>query len=482
MAATPLRTIVIVGGGFCGTVLATMLLRRPHAGPTRLVVVERGPHIGRGVAFAQRDHPYLLNVPTGRMSANPDDPLEFLRFVQRREPDVDAESFVPRALYGDYLEESLLAAQLAAPGNVRLDVIRASVTALHRRRRDLPIRLALDSGAELHADAVVLAVGNPPPRRLAVADALAAHPAYVEDPWTMPADAGAGERLFLIGTGLTMVDVALAAAARSSGGSLHALSRHGLVGSRQAAFRPDALRGSGEAVMLAAAPSPRRMLRAVRSLARDAQAEGGDWREAINFVRSVAPDLWRRMSTADRAQFLRHVRPYWDVHRHRLPEAALTLITHLRRTGRLQVHAGRLESLEPRADGVAVHWRPRGQDTRRHAVVDRVVNCTGPDYDLTRTRDPLLQSLVRDKLAVPDALGLGLRTGREGAVIDADGWPCTNLFYLGPMLRADHWEATAAAELASHAARLTAHLQEMAQSRFSETGGSASRPTFEKQA
>lgn len=474
---TSLRTIVIVGGGFSGTVLATMLLRRPHPGSARLVVIERGSHIGRGVAFARRDHPYLLNVPTGRMSSNPDDPLEFLRFARRREPDVDAESFVPRALYGDYLEESLLAAQLAAPANVRLDVIHASVTAIHRRRRDLPLRLTLDNGTELHGDAVVLAVGNPPPRRLAVADPLAGHPAYIEDPWTMPADVGSRDRLFLIGTGLTMVDVALAFAARSSGGSLHALSRHGLVGLQQAAFRPDALRGTGEAVMLAAAPSPRRMLSAVRSLARDAQAQGGDWREAINFVRSVAPDLWRRMSTADRAQFLRHLRPYWDVHRHRLPEAALARITHLRRTGLLQVHAGRLESLEPRAHGVAVHWRPRGLDARRQAVVDWVVNCTGPDYDLRRSREPLLQGLLRDGLTVPDALGLGLRTGREGAVIDADGWPSTNLFYLGPMLRADHWEAIAAADLAAHAARLADHLSERGRACFSSAAHDAA-PTL----
>jgi uncharacterized NAD(P)/FAD-binding protein YdhS len=81
-----MRTIVIVGGGYCGTALATMLLRRPSATPTRLVLIERGVHVGRGVAFAARDFPYLLNVPAGRMSANPADPLEFLRFIQRREP------------------------------------------------------------------------------------------------------------------------------------------------------------------------------------------------------------------------------------------------------------------------------------------------------------------------------------------------------------------------------------------------------------
>jgi uncharacterized NAD(P)/FAD-binding protein YdhS len=449
-----MRTIAIVGGGFCGTVLATMLLRRPPAAPTRLVLIERSACVGRGVAFAARDFPYLLNVPAGRMSANPAEPLEFLRFMQRREPDTDAESFVPRSWYGDYLEESLQAATLAAPRHVRLDVVRASVESVRRTRRELPLRLRLDEGTELFCDEVVLAVGNPPPRRLAVAEPLAGHPAYVEDPWTLPAATRPGERLFLIGTGLTMVDVVLAAASSGDGTVIHALSRHGLIASRQAAFKPQALSGNREAVMLAAAPSPRRMLRAVRRLAQAAMDEGGDWREAISFVRGVAPVLWQRMSATDRARFLRHARPYWDVHRHRLPEAALARLTHLREIGRLKVHAGRIESLRLAPSGVVARWRRRGCSEFEDRIVDRVINCTGPDYDLARTRDPLLRSLVGDGLAVPDAHGLGLRTGRHGAMIDAEGWPAPNLYSLGPMLRADHWEATAAAELAVHAQRL----------------------------
>jgi uncharacterized NAD(P)/FAD-binding protein YdhS len=321
------------------------------------------------------------------MSANPADPLEFLRFMQRRQPDTDAESFLPRAWYGDYLEESLQAASLSAPPHIRLDVIRASVTSIRRNRRDLPLRLQLDEATELYGDTVVLAVGNPPPRRLAVAQALAGHPAYVEDPWTLSATTGAGNRLFLIGTGLTMVDVVLAAAARADGAHIQALSRHGLIASRQAAFRPGTLSGNREAVMLAAAPSPRRMLRAVRDLAQIAEAEGGDWREAINFVRGVAPTLWQRMSEADRSQFLRHARPYWDVHRHRLPEAALARLTHLRQTGRLQVHAGRLESLQLEATGVAVRWRPRGRGPARIPSSTASSTCTVPTTTSARTRD-----------------------------------------------------------------------------------------------
>lgn len=45
-------TLVIVGGGFCGTVLAANLLRRPPSDATDIVLVERGPVMGRGVALS----------------------------------------------------------------------------------------------------------------------------------------------------------------------------------------------------------------------------------------------------------------------------------------------------------------------------------------------------------------------------------------------------------------------------------------------
>ena len=111
-------------------------------------------------------------------------------------------------------------------------------------------------------------------------------------------------------------------------------------------------------------------------------------------------------------------------------------------------------------DGIKVTWRPRGAVSSETSRFDRVINCTGPDYDMRRARDPLLRNLALSGLAVPDALGLGFRTGRHGALIDAEGWPALHLYYVGPMLRAEHWEATGATELREHAERLAAHLSQ----------------------
>jgi uncharacterized NAD(P)/FAD-binding protein YdhS len=450
-----LRTIAIVGGGFCGTVVAANLLRRPPGGPTRVVLIERGSAVGRGVAYADRGFPYLLNVPASRMSASTAEPGEFLEFVRKRIPGADGEDFLPRALYGEYLQEFLMAAQLSAPGNVRLDVLYGEVTNVRRLERHLPLQLELRDGRKLTADDVVLALGNPKPASLAITAPVAGHPAYVADPWSNELQFSRSQKVLLIGTGLTAADVINAASAdpqRSP--TLHALSRHGFVPPRQTAFRPDAFKGDGNALLLSASSSLRGLTKAVRLLAREAENCGGDWREAITFVRNMAPTIWQRLSERDRVRFMRHLRALWDTHRHRLPLQLIQRIDELRNMQRLHVHAGQLLQFAPCKEGIEVTWRPRGTQTHRKEAFDRIVNCTGPDYAVARSQEPLWRSLVQCGLCVADSLGLGLRTGPRGAVIDADGWPGPHLFYVGPMLRADLWEATAASELRTHAERL----------------------------
>jgi uncharacterized NAD(P)/FAD-binding protein YdhS len=160
------------------------------------------------------------------------------------------------------------------------------------------------------------------------------------------------------------------------------------------------------------------------------------------------------MEARERQRFLRHVRAYWEVHRHRLPQATWTALDKLRRSGRLQIHAGRLLDMQQAGRKVQVTWRARGVSAATTLLVDRVVNCTGPQYDVRSSRERLLRSLIAEGLAVPDALGLGIATDERGALVDASGRPAGNLFYIGPMLRPRFWETTAVQELRGHAERL----------------------------
>jgi uncharacterized NAD(P)/FAD-binding protein YdhS len=240
--------------------------------------------------------------------------------------------------------------------------------------------------------------------------------------------------------------------------TLHTISRRGLLPKTQTSFHSGAMRGGGE-TFLSAAHSLRQLLRASRGLAREVEKLGGDWREAITFIRGLAPALWRRMPDAERRRFVRHLQVHWDTYRHRLPPQINERLEHLRRNGKLQVKAGRIlkvAAVDRRR--LAVSWRPRGSGATTQLTVDLVVNATGPNYNIERSSDPLISSLRAAGLVSADALKLGMRTARFGACVDVDGRASERLFYLGPMLRADHLDATAAAELTNHAEQLAAHL------------------------
>src|SRR5690606_25503087 len=208
MARKP-RSIIIVGGGFSGIVLAANLLRRARQ-PLDVVLLERTPQLG-GPAYAARDYPYLLNVPVGRMSADSRRPEAFLEFARRRAPATGAEDFVPRTWYGDYLR-TMLAETEAGASTARLQRVQGE--AAHLSRHDAGFRVALRDGRILGADEVVLACGNPPPSQLPAFAALAGHPRYVADGCRESGLQQSPGEVLLVGTGLTMADAALAASAR----------------------------------------------------------------------------------------------------------------------------------------------------------------------------------------------------------------------------------------------------------------------------
>jgi len=325
---------------------------------------------------------------------------------------------------------------------------------------DKPLAAHLSGRPPIMADLVILALGNPSPPLLPWAAAIRDHESYRHDPRQLPQALAPGSSVLIVGNGLTMVDAAVALshdAARAP--TLHTISRRGLVPLTQTPFRQHALRGDGEA-LLACADSLRRVLSMTRELSREVESRGGDWREAVTFVRHLAPALWRRLPQPERRRFVRHLQAHWDIHRHRLPPPLAARIAHLRDIGKLQVNAGRIDSIAAAGRQLRVSWRPRAATTRSELTVDLLVNATGPDYVLKHCADPLLNSLRTAGLVSEDALDLGLRTGRYGACVDSHGRASASLYYLGPMLRADHWEATAATELRDHAERLADHLVE----------------------
>lgn len=449
------RTVVVIGAGFSGTLAAAHLLRQGIGAPLRVVLVNRSGPIARGVAYGTRSEAHVLNVPAGRMSAFPDDEGSFLRFAQRHDPAITGGSFVPRHLYGQYLEEVLREAAAHPAPDTRLDHEVGEATGL--ALAGAAAEVAFPGGRTIVADRVILAAGNYAPADPPVADTrFFASPRYVRDPWLHGALGVVRERdpVLLVGTGLTTIDIALELARRGVRATMHAVSRRGLL--------PQPHRVPGAPPTFTHAPPDiatgpatiRHYLASVRRHVRRLAAQGVDWREVIGSLRPITPALWQRLDTAERARFLRHVRPYWEVARHRAAPEPAAAFARLLASGALAVHAGRITGFALDDDGVTATVQPRGRADALPLRVAWVINCTGPSSDLRALRDPLIDSLLERGLLRPDPLALGLEVSDDLALLDAAGQPSRVLYYVGPLLRARHWEATAVPELRVHAAHV----------------------------
>jgi uncharacterized NAD(P)/FAD-binding protein YdhS len=454
-----MKTLVIIGSGFSGAVTAIEFLRRSQ-GRDRVIIVNRSGTMARGLAYGTNSSHHLLNVPAGNMTALVADPDSFLEFCKQRHPESGGHSFMPRKLYGEYLHQ-LLDSELQRRSDTARHLV-AEVTRLEPNAKG--VKIHLDSGEVLEADHAVLAFGNFSPRSPAIMQTPELQPFYDKDPWSSDncTAIAPSATVALLGCGLTALDVLASLKQAGHIGPIVMLSRRGLLPTphRQSHHHRQDL--SAVAQKLLSQPSTTlSYLRSVRRLVEENKSAGLDWRDVLAALRKVTPELWKRLPSPERQRFLRHLQPYWDVHRHRAAPDTYDLFEKAFKSGRLTTLAGRLISAQRDDEEVVLKVRARKTQEVELIRVNHVINCTGPNSDLRHTQEPLLAHLIRNGLIMPDSLGLGLHVNDELAVIDSQGVPSSRLSYVGPMLKADWWEATAVPELRQHSHNLAMRLAQL---------------------
>jgi uncharacterized NAD(P)/FAD-binding protein YdhS len=340
-------------------------------------------------------------------------------------------------------------AERAAIPGVTLRRITGEAVAARPSRGGVSIVLA--DGGEIAAAHAVLALGNRPPASPeAPGLSRLVPPRYVSDPWTPGAleALAADGPVLLVGTGLTMVDVALVLAKRGVERTLHAVSRRGKLPRSHGPLPPQPLTplAPGESLGLS------NLVRRVREVSRERSlGEPEGWRAVVDGLRPRTQGLWQGLSEVDRRRFLRHVRPYWDTVRHRIAPGVARRLEELLRSGTLRPRAARLVRVEAEAAGARVWLRGRGADGDESLLVTGIVNCTGPGEVYAGTVSPLVDELLRSGAARPGPLGLGLEAGPDGSLLGADGVRSTVLSTLGPPRKGSLWETLAVPEIRAQA-------------------------------
>ncbi len=454
--------ITILGAGFSGASLAVELHRRSRR-PLRVTLVGATDDFARGTAYSTPYDYHLLNVPAGKMSALANEPDHLVRWLGEHHPGGNwnqgdpppplAKQFVPRRVYGEYLRALLDTTDHSSEAGVTVERV-ASVAVAVTRAPTAPWRIALASGQILEADTVVLATGNEAPAPL-----LGALPpdVFLNNPWqweTLRTFAHKSS-LLLVGTGLTMVDVALALADEGYAQTLTALSRRGLM---PRAHKWEVAPTTFEVDLAVAAQGPAQLRQQLEQHQDDHPGE--DWRGAIDSLRPHTQSLWKSWSPEARALFLKEHRVHWDVRRHRIAPDIARQLGVLRDGGRLEVLTAGVVSAEPTPDGrVQVTIAPAHAPAEKvRRTFQGVINCTGPACDITAGDNPLFRSLLTAGHMRPDAHRLGIDVDDTGAIFDADGQPSADLFAIGPLTKSRLWEIVAVPDIRNQTAALATHL------------------------
>jgi uncharacterized NAD(P)/FAD-binding protein YdhS len=419
--------VAIVGGGFSGTILAAQLARRGVSS----VLIDGSGRLGRGVAFSTREPAHLLNVRAEGMSAWAGEPDHFARLFEAEGG--DRRGFAERRLFGRYLGEIL--DEAVASGKTRT----VDAVACRAARCGNGWQVVLDNGERIDADALAIAVGNQEPEALSAFTGVGDR--FIRNPWGTDSHgavaelAETGGAALLVGTGLTMIDLVLSLDAAGHHGRIVALSRRGLIPRSHADFKPAPVELDD---------LPQGSLRDLWRWLRRRGAEVG-WRAAIDSLRPYSQRLWAGLAGEQQRQFLRHARPWWDVHRHRIAPEVARLLAQMIADGRLEVVAGRIVSARASDDALEVEFRRRGASAPQLLSVAYAFNCTGPLHSIARTVDPLLRSLLDSGQIHPDHLGIGVE-------VDDQSRAGERLWALGPLTKGRYWEIIAVPDIREQAA------------------------------
>jgi uncharacterized NAD(P)/FAD-binding protein YdhS len=456
--------IAIIGGGFSGTLVLANLVRESDV-PLTIDLFETSGNMATGVAYGTIDIAHLLNVRTDRLGAFPEAPQGFYTWLHDEEGkkqiaklwpgyEVRNDGYVPRLLYATYLKHVLeTTLRLANDKGIAVQVHHATVTDVQAGN---PLMLTVEKNGSvktLLADALVLATGNLPPKAFSFEREVTGTRRYVPNIWDPKWDTTlhavsklpSTSHIVVIGTGLTAIDAILTLEEEDYKGTIVAISRHGWLPAAHTAVKPY----PAWEWTLHPESAPDRalaLLSRLRKEIRSAGASGYDWRSVIDSLRPVTQQIWKRLPREEKRKCLHRLFTLWNIHRHRMAPEVAAEIASLIKENKLKIVKGKMSQVKPAGQSLAVTYHPHGGSEDKTLAAALVINCTGPEYNITQCPNPLLVRMNKRGLITPHFLNLGMEVTAEGTAKGSDA-----IFPIGTLMVGELLECTAIPELRQQA-------------------------------
>ncbi|TPK20807.1 FAD-dependent oxidoreductase [Mesorhizobium sp. B2-5-9] len=439
----PTRSIIIVGGGASGVVLAAHLLKSPNP-DLRVTLIEKRPHFGQGIAYSTLLSAHVLNVSAAGMSAYADDPGNFWRWLLERglaTPE-QVPVYAPRSLYARYLKELLDDLETRERETGRLRLIREESLSITPTASGVEVALA--NGTSVVAHLAVLATGHDEQPAQGHAIRMGSEADTALDP---------DSRILVLGTGLSMVDAFLSLEQRGHRGDIIAVSRRGLLPSPHRKGNPIKL----DVADIPLGTQLSYFVGWFRDLIRQNQKAGVDWRDVVDGLRPFNQKIWQNWPASAKRRFVEHTKAWWDIHRHRMAPEVYARVTEAVQSGRIRPLAGRVVAVTP-GDGFAVEVQSRHTQRLETFGVARIYDCSGIVRDISTSSNSVVRSLVDRGLARPDPLRIGLDVSANCEIIAADGTVSRKILAVGPLTRGTFFEIDAIPDIRVQCARLSKRL------------------------
>ncbi|MER9416051.1 FAD/NAD(P)-binding domain-containing protein [Mesorhizobium sp. M0306] len=442
--ATP-SSIIIVGGGASGVVLAAHLLKSPNP-DLRVSLIEKRPHFGQGMAYSTLLSAHVLNVSAAGMSAYADDPGNFSRWLLGRglaTPE-QAPVYAPRSVYARYLKELLDELEAREQQTGRLRLIREESLSISPTASGVEVALA--NGTSVVAHLSVLATGHDeePGAGQGHAIRMGSEADTAFDPEA---------RVLVLGTGLSMVDAFLSLEQRGHRGAIVAVSRRGLLPSPHRKGNPIKL----DVADIPLGTQLSYFVAWFRDLIRENHKAGIDWRDVVDGLRPFNQKIWQNWPSSAKRRFVEHTKAWWDIHRHRMAPQVYARVAEAVQAGRIRLVAGRVVEIAA-GDGFSVQVQSRHTQQLERFDVARIYDCAGIARDISATSNSVVRSLVDRGLARPDPLRLGLDVTANCEVIAGDGTVSAKILAVGPLTRGTFFEIDAIPDIRVQCARLSKRL------------------------